>query len=109
VNTTCVKYIVAEYRFVPLGAAYSGRYISTSTSCAGVSRVYVIGRTFAIPSGPRQTLKGNTVVAIGVRRRGVGRDNCPCHAEDTLAWYSGTRAEARRRVRLNEGAATRRR
>lgn len=30
-----------------------------------------------VPPASRRTLKGSAVVAIGVRRRGVGRDNGP--------------------------------
>ena len=33
------------------------------------------GRTAAVPPGPSRTLKGSAVVAIGVDRHGVARDN----------------------------------
>ena len=41
-------------------------------------RVYVMNRASITPSGLRHTMKGSTVVAIGVGRRRVGRDNATC-------------------------------
>ena len=38
---------------------------------------HVASRTLTAPSGPTHALKGSAVVAIGVDRRGIGRDDAP--------------------------------
>jgi hypothetical protein len=37
--------------------------------------VYATSRMIMVPSASRRTLNGSAVVAIGVRRRGIGRDD----------------------------------